>query len=189
LVEGSMSNRDLGIAAVAVVVLLGMLMAGGWYYRDDEPRPLEHVAAADVAAAALTRGSGPIPLSVPQPWTAGDAESEAVLRDLARMLREAEVTSFGPRVVPQFFQPEVLQIWLKDGMRVTVAPALDCAYTLASETCSWTEDEILVTAPASPVPMTMKSAEMKAWLIEGWQDHARMVSPEDAQETLERLGY
>ena len=61
-----MSNRDLDIAAVAVMVLLGMLMAGGWYYRDQTCEPLERIELTNMVAAALRHRSGPARLSVPQ---------------------------------------------------------------------------------------------------------------------------
>src|SRR5687768_17328329 len=130
-----MSNRDLGIAAVAVVVLLGMLMAGGWYYRDKEYEPLERIESTNMMAAALMHRSGPARLSVPQPWRSGDSGNDVVLSDLARMLREAELLSVSARVEPTAFQADILLVWFEGGTRMTVTPALECVYTVGSETC------------------------------------------------------
>jgi hypothetical protein len=189
LVEGSMSNRDLGIAAVAVVVLLGMLMAGGWYYRDQKYEPLERIESTNMVAGALRQRSGPARLSVPQPWRSGDAKNDAVLGELARMLRDAELLSVSAYVESTAFQPDILLIWFEGGTQMTVTPALECVYTVGSETCSFVENEIIVSSLSSAVQIRMESGEMHDWLMEGWQEDARMGSPQEADEVLTQLGY
>ncbi len=105
------------------------------------------------------------------------------------MLRDAELLSVSAYVESTAFQPDILLIWFEGGTQMTVTPALECVSTAGSETCSFVENEIIVSSLSSAVQIRMESGEMHDWLMEGWQEDARMGSPQEADEVLTQLGY